>query len=140
MNAKAVVSMILAALMLLSCASRESRIHGKQDVFDQYPPEVQQKIRAGEIEVDYTPEMVMMALGEPSRRYTRTTQTGTSEVWAWRDPAPNLGLSFGGIHFGGSSSVGAGVGISTGGYGNEEDKLSVVFVDGRVSSVERATK
>lgn len=130
----------VAALLLLAlaaCASPESRIKDSQSAFDAYPPAAQQKIRAGQADLGFTPEMARMALGDPDRRYTRTTAEGTSEVWAYRDSGPIFSFGLGGGSFGGGSAVGGGVGISTGGE-DPQDKLRLVFVGGRVASIEKA--
>lgn len=129
---------LLLALGLAACATPASRISSQQSAFDSYPTEVQQKIRAGQIGIGFSPEQVRMALGEPSDRYSRQTEKGESEVWAYRDFKP--GLSFGmGTFSGGSTSVGGGIGIGTGG-GNAEDKLRVTFEAGRVTAIEQAAK
>lgn len=133
-------SALLAALALAAagCSSPASRIEDNQAAFDQYPPEVQRRIRAGDIGVGFYPDQVRMALGKPDRIYTRQTDTGSSEVWAYRDSTPALSLGLGGFGFGGNSGVGGGVGVGTG--GTEEEKVRVVFVEGRVVSVERTVK
>lgn len=129
---------LLLALTLAACATPASRISDQQATFDSYPPEVQERIRAGQIGIGFTPQQVRMALGEPSRIYTRETTGGESVVWAYREFKP--GLSFGlGAFSGGSSRVGGGVGIGTGSDGSE-DQLRVGFEAGRVSSIEQAAK
>jgi len=129
---------LLCALSLGACATPASRISRQQSAFDSYPAEVQQKIRAGQVGIGFTPEQVRMALGEPSDRYSRQTDKGESEVWAYRDFKP--GLSFGlGTFSGGSTSVGGGIGIGTGG-GNAEDKLRVTLESGHVTAIEQVAK
>ena len=129
---------LLLALGLAACATPASRISSQQSVFDSYPIEVQQKIRAGQVGIGFTPAQVRMALGEPSDTYSRQTAQGESEVWAYRDFKP--GLSFGMDTFsGGSTSVGGGVGIGTGG-GDAEDEMRVTFEAGRVTAIEQAAK
>jgi hypothetical protein len=124
------------AAALLACSSPATRIQSNRAQFDAYPPEVQQKIRAGQVEVGFTPDMVRLALGEPDRRYERTDANGTSEVWAYRESKPAFSLGIGGGSFGGSSAVGGGVGVATGGQAHE--KLRVVFVNGKVAAVEKS--
>jgi len=127
----------LALLALAACASPESRIKDNQPAFDSYPPAVQQKIRAGQADIGFTPEMARMALGEPDHKYTQTTAAGSSEVWAYRDNGPMFSIGLGGASFGGHSAVGGGVGVSAGG-GDPEDKLRLYFVNGLVASIEKA--
>ena len=126
----------LAALIALAaCATPDSRIRGDQSRFDQYPASTQEKIRAGQIDVGFTPEQVQMALGKPDRAYTRESTGGASEVWSYSDSRP--GLSFGlGAFSGGATSVGGGVSVGSG--GDADEKLRVVFEGGKVTAIERA--
>jgi hypothetical protein len=131
---------VLAALLLAAvaaCASPGSRIKDSQAAFDSYPPPVQQKIRAGEADIGFTPEMARMALGEPDHKYTQTTAAGTSEVWAYRDGGPLFSFGLGGGGFSGGSAIGGGIGITSGGD-DPHDKLRLVFVNGLVASIEKA--
>ena len=78
----------LAALglcLLAGCSTPESRIKQNPSLFASFPPEVQEKVRNGQIDITYTPGMVSIALGEPNRRYTRQTAEGITEVWAYTD-------------------------------------------------------
>jgi predicted small secreted protein len=120
------------------CSTTEGRIKDHQAAFQSLPPEQQQKIRAGEVDVGFSQEMVVMALGEPDRRYTRTAADGTTEVWAYRSKAPALSFGIGVGGGGGGTAVGGGVGISTG--DRSDDRLRVLFKDGRVIALERAGK
>lgn len=126
------------AFVLIACSTPASRIEDQQSAFDRYPPEVQNRIRAGDIGVGFYPEQVRMALGKPDRVYSRQTDAGTSEVWAYKDSTPALSFGLGGFGFGGNSGVGGGVGVGTG--GSDEDRIRVVFAEGRVVSVERTLK
>lgn len=128
---------LVAVMALAACGTTSSRIQGKQAEFDRYPVETQQKIRAGNVGIGFTPEQVRLALGEPSRIYTQQTAGGESEVWAYQDAKP--AFSFGlGAFSGGGSGVGGGVGVGTG--GNSDDKIRVTFVGGSVTAVEQVAK
>ncbi|MBV8063247.1 MAG: hypothetical protein JOY51_06600 [Nevskia sp.] len=129
-------SALLLAALLAACASPDSRIRDSQAAFDSYPPAVQQKIRAGQADVGFTPEQARMALGEPDRKFTRTTAAGSSEVWAYRDSGPMFSFGVGGGSFGSHTGVGGGVGVATGGDA-PDDKLRLVFVNGAVVSIEK---
>lgn len=129
---------LLAGLLVLGfagCSTVDSRIKDNASVFNSLSPETQQKIRSGQVELGYTPEMVTMALGKPDRSYTRTNEKGTSEIWAYRDKKPTMSFGFGIGGGGGGTHVGSGIGITTGGD-RYDDRLRVVFVDGKVSAVE----
>jgi hypothetical protein len=129
----------LALVLVAGCSSPDSRIKSNQATFNALPAETQAKIRAGKVEVGYSPAMVVMALGEPDRRYRRTTEKGQSEVWAYRDkgPAFSIGLGVGGG--GGHTGVGGGIGVSTAGD-RDEDKIRVVFEADKVSSLETSAR
>ncbi len=127
-------SCLLAVLVFAGCASPASRIASQQAAFDSWPAEVRNKVRAGEIALGFTPEQVRVALGKPNRVLMRSTSTGESEVWVYRELEParsSLGV---GIGMGGSSGV-IGSGVSFEGYRYDEI-MRVVFERGLVSAVE----
>jgi hypothetical protein len=126
----------LAALVLLAaCSTPASRIANRQETFDAYPVAVQQKIRAGQVAVGYTQEMVLLALGEPARKYTRKTENEDTEIWGYHDTGPRfsfgIGLGTGSRH----SSMRTGIGMSTGGD-DPEEKMRIEFRDGQVVTVD----
>ena len=128
-------SILLIAAALTACSSAATRISDQQSTFDAYPADVQQKIRAGQIDVGFTQDQVRMAVGEPARRYTQQTTTGESEVWAYSKNSPTFSFGLGAGSFG--SGVGGGVGLGTSTGGNSDDTLRVTFVGGKVTTVER---
>lgn len=131
---------VLACLMLLAgCATPESRIADNRSTFERYSPEVQQKIKAGQVDVGFTHEMVVMALGEPARKFTRKTEVGDTEVWSYHDDSPKFSFGLGMGSGGRGSSVGGGVGVSTGGY-DPEEKIRVEFRGGVVTAVDLLKK
>ena len=127
---------LAAALLLAGCSTVSSRISKNQQLFDTWPENVQTSVRAGQVEVGFTPEMVTMALGEPSRRYTRSTSQGSSEVWAYQSKGPSIsfGLGIGGGI--GRTGIGTGLGVIAGGD-RSDDKMRVIFEEGKVSAVEQ---
>ena len=127
------------ALLFAGCSTTDSRIQENEAAFQALSPAQQEKIRAGDVEVGYTQEMVRMALGAPDRSYTRTTDQGTVEVWAYRSKAPAVSFGFGVAGGGGGSGMGAGIGVTTGGD-RSDDRLRVVIEAGRVTAIERAGK
>ena len=78
-----VAGMLVLALGLVACNTPGSRIKKNQAVFDAFPAEVQQNVRAGKVDVGYTRPMVEIALGNPDRIYTRRTTNGTVQVLAY---------------------------------------------------------
>ncbi len=76
---------LFSALWLAGCASPASRIKKNPELFASFPPEVQEKVRQGKVEVGFNTDMVAMALGAPDRSYSRSTADGTTEIWAYVD-------------------------------------------------------
>ena len=141
---------IAAASLILLCAgfvsgcssSPGNRIRKNQELFDSLPPQAQTSIRAGKVEVGFTPDMVRLALGEPDRLYVRTSERGSTEVWAYAAksfaPSVSLGLGFG-AGMGRGAGMGTGIGISTGGGDRADDRMRVLFEGGKVSAIEQAS-
>jgi hypothetical protein len=126
-------------LFVAACSTPASRIAKNEGAFSEWPPAIQEKIRAGQIDLGFTPEQVRMALGAPDRTYTRTDNDGTREVWAY--PRKKSRVSFG-IGMGtsrGNTGYGAGVNVGSGGY-RDDDSTRVIFQGGRVSAIETAAK
>jgi hypothetical protein len=134
---------LLAALALVAiagCASTPtSRIADHKAAYNQWPPDVQAAVAAGKIAVGFTPEQVRIALGEPSRKFSRTTADGTAETWAYADNPPRFSFGLGLASWGRGSSVGGGVGVSTGGY-RDGERMHVIFDGGHVSAIETAKR
>lgn len=81
----ATATTVLLAL-LAGCATPdtpETRIQQNFGVFAGLQFPVQEKIRQGQIDVGFTPDMVRMALGRPARVVTKQTAAGTTEVWSY---------------------------------------------------------
>ena len=135
---KTIPLLALAALAVAGCSTVDSRISGHRAQFDTWPPVVQQKVQAGQVDIGFTQEQVQVALGDPDRTYSRTDARGTDEVWAYRDHTPVISFGLGMGSFGRSSAVGGGVGVTTGGD-RYDDKLRVIFADGKVVALERST-
>ncbi len=128
--------LLCSAALLAACSSPATRIEDRKSVYDSYPPEVQQKLAAGKVDIGYSKEQVLIAFGEPRRRFNRTTASSTEEVWSYSDrTGPSFGFGLGG----GSGSVGGGLSLNT--YGsNADEKMRVVFVDGKVAAIEETVK
>lgn len=76
---------VLSVLLFTSCATPDARIRKHQEIFDSFPPEVQEKVRNGKIDIGYDEDMVFIALGQPDREYTRRTADGELTVWSYTD-------------------------------------------------------
>lgn len=75
--------LLACAAVLCSCNTPGSRIKKNPELFNSFPPEVQEKIKSGQADIGFTREMAEMALGNPDRVYTRKTAAGETEVWAY---------------------------------------------------------
>jgi hypothetical protein len=133
------------ALLLLAagCSTVSSRIAKNRALFDSWPPAVQEKVAAGQVDVGFTTEQVRIALGEPDRVWTRTTMDGTSEVWSYRDRGPRVGFGVGvGMgSWGGRHGSFGGVSLGTGTGYRDDEKLGVVFDRaGHVSTLETRSR
>ena len=135
MTTRLALAALALALAFAGCSTPDSRIEKNSAAFAGYPPAAQAKIRAGEVDVGFTSEMVQLALGKPDRVLRRRSAAGESEVWIYADKSPTfsfgVGIGGGGHHSGG----GVGVGAST--EGDREDRLRVVFDAGKVTAIER---
>ena len=127
--------LVVAAIALSACSTTDSRIRHHQALFDGYPPEVQENIRNGVIVVGYSPEMVVMALGEPDRKVEIQSEDGVGEVWTYRNSIPGFAIGIGGGSYVGSG-VGIGTGVTVGEPARSEDRAVIEFREGRVSRFE----
>jgi hypothetical protein len=124
----------LAAAAGCATPTPDDRIPAHQASFSTWPPEVQAKVRAGEVDVGFTPEQVLVALGEPSMRTQAAGPQGVTEVWVYRRRAARLSVGVGGASFGGHTAVGGAV--SANGIRLGQDMSGrVVFANGRVADV-----
>lgn len=131
-------SSLVAALLVLAaagCSTPQSRIEKNRAAFDRFPAAVQEKVRAGQIEVGYTSEMVLVALGEPARKTTRKAEAGEAEIWIYYGHDPQFSFGFGVAGGGGRTAVGGAVDVTTGGY-DPKEKFRVEFRDGQVFAVD----
>jgi len=138
---------LLAAGMVAGCgtSSQMKRIDANRDVYETWPLEVRQAVLDGNAVPGMTPDMVRVALGEPTEVQTRSgpANSGTDEIWIYRTGgnegtppmivggAPGTmggmggigGMGGGGVNIGlggGRPTIGIGgptIGIGTGGVG-----------------------
>jgi hypothetical protein len=132
----------LCVLIIAGCSTVDSRIARNRELFNSWPPAVQDKVVVGQIDIGFSADQVRMALGDPDRVFTRTTSDGTEQVWGYRDRGPRFGFGVGvGVgSFGGRGGSFGGVSVGTGGGYLDDEKLGIVFdAAGRVSSIETRT-
>ena len=46
---------------------------------------MQARVREGKVDIGYTRDMVLLALGRADREYTRRTQSGITDIWSYTD-------------------------------------------------------
>ena len=81
---KRIALVLLLPLLLSACVSTPaSRIAENQDYFDSLPVAAQARIRSGQIETGFTPDMVRLALGEPSRVFVRRQADTPAPIEVW---------------------------------------------------------
>jgi hypothetical protein len=125
---------LLFAASLAACSTPASRVARNQAAFDSWPAEVREQVRVGKVAVGFTPEQVRVALGEPDRVFVRTTGAGETEVWAYRDLGPQLGVGVG-VGVGTGGTAGGALGLGWESYDSRE-ALRVAFYGGKVSAIE----
>ncbi len=70
--------------MLTACASTpERRIAKNPELFESFPADVQENVRAGIIRIGYDRDMVRLALGDPNRISTRQREGEVLEIWTY---------------------------------------------------------
>ncbi len=126
------VSLMLA---LAGCASLDSRISKNQAAFDSWPVEVRSAIRAGQVKIGFTPEQVRVALGDPHRVYSRESEEGEAEVWAYFESGPKFSFGVGVGSGGYGGGMGGGVAVSQSRNHLDEAKR-IVFENGAVVAIE----
>ncbi len=82
-NALIPSALLAAGLMFSACASPERRIAQNPELFESFPPEVQETVRQGIIQIGYDRDMVRIALGEPDRISTRRREGEELEIWTY---------------------------------------------------------
>jgi hypothetical protein len=79
---------VLAGLATLvgftGCNTFASRARERSETFESLPPNEQQRLQRGVINVGDTEDMVYIALGRPDERRTVSTADGTQNVWSYR--------------------------------------------------------
>jgi hypothetical protein len=126
----------LALLALAACGTPGSRIKAHKELFASYPPEAQARIKAGEVDVGFTGDMVRLAMGEPARKVMRTTAQSVQEDWVYGDTGvhPGVGFAVGGGGMGGFGTV------AVGGDGSSGPRAVIVFEGGKVIAVEKSRR
>lgn len=131
-----ILFLLLGAAGLAGCSTVDSRIASRRAEFAGWPAAVQAKIRAGQIDLGFTPEQVRVALGDPDRIYVRTTAAGEEEVWAYFERRGRFSFGVGVGMGAGYNNAAGGVVYAPGEHRDAFDAaLRVTFQKGRVASI-----
>ena len=133
----AMLAMAAGLIWLTGCETPESRIRQSPDLFSHLSPDQQQAIREGRVGVGFTPEMVKLALGDQDRVRIRTDATGRSEIWHYITYEGDDGvILYSGWYHRGWHDYYHPYYLDAVGR-REHSRVSVVFRDGHVFSVEQ---
>lgn len=140
---------LCSLLVLTGCVSTpQSRTNENRDLFESFTTAQKETILKGEIDLEFTPEMVMMAVGVPDRKAKKRSQLGETEVWTYYKYSPRPIYGYGGgygywDYFSYNSYYGCyvrrpyfGHSVYYAGGGDREKNLMVDFQGGRVVAYE----
>jgi hypothetical protein len=71
----------LAAGGLTGCSTTSTRIRHNPEIFAQLPPDQQAMVKAGQVGLGFNMSAVRLALGDPDRVTTTTSNDGLTTVW-----------------------------------------------------------
>ncbi len=143
-----IAALTISILGLSGCVSTpQSRVEENKDLFESFSANQKEAILKGEVDLDFTHEMVMMAAGMPDRKAKKRTKEGTTEVWTYYEyrARPIHGYGYGSHHgyFLYNSYYGSWVRrpywdnhVVVANYGEPEKNLVVDFQEGKVISYE----
>lgn len=81
--------MVIAGAVLVAaaagCNTTGARIRANPELFASLDPATQRAIKRGEVHLGYTPEMVQLALGEPTQAAGGMAGTDEDATWIYRN-------------------------------------------------------
>ncbi len=84
MKTRILTLLALAGFALLAgCQTVDSRIKEKPELFAKLDPATQDKIKQGIIDIGFTQDMVYLALGKPDQVRESKTTEGQREIWIY---------------------------------------------------------
>lgn len=81
------LALTIAALafgLLSACSTFASRSHEKAALFATLDATTQARLKAGNIQIGDTPEMVYIAIGKPDEKKEKITAAGIAGIWIYR--------------------------------------------------------
>lgn len=82
---------VAVTALVSGCATPDARIKRSPEIFARLPAEQQQLVKEGRVGIGFEADAVMLALGAPDRKWTRTDSTGVSEIWSYTTWENDLG-------------------------------------------------
>lgn len=80
-----IVPFLALVFLAFGCAhTPETRIAKNPELFERLTPEEQESVKAGQVQIGYTPEMVYLALGDPDQKIVRRTKEDELNVWIYQ--------------------------------------------------------
>ena len=136
---------LFALILLAGCATPEHRIQKNQEFFNSLPVAAQARIRGGQIDLNFTPGMVRIALGEPQRKILRRALVGDTDIWLYCDSTRSYDrqrADIDGLVVNSSSGVRSIGGSAWINVPQEREfvRLRVEFQNGSVVAIEEITK
>jgi len=140
---------LLSPFILTGCVSTpQSRADENPDLFGSFTTAQKETILKGEVDLEFTPEMVMMAAGLPDKKAKKRSELRETEVWTYYKYSPRAIYAYEGRydywdHFSYNSYYGCylrrpyfGRSVSYASGGDREKNLVVDFQSGRVVAYE----
>ena len=147
MKHRILIPLFLASLAFLAgCQTVDSRIKEKPEVFAKLDPATQDKVKQGIIELGYNQDTVYLALGAPDQKRESVTAAGRTVTWIYNTYYDRFdGTAYAGYHrsvyfdpyLRAYRMYYRPVYADT--YVTEkEERIRVVFKDGKVAVIEQA--
>jgi hypothetical protein len=137
---------IAALLLVAGCQSVDDRIKEKPDVYAQLDRPTQDKIKQGIIDLGYTQDMVYLALGDPDEKRAKYDANERSATWVYNTYYERYnGTSFMGYYrqvyydpYVKTYRVYYRPAYADTYVSEKEERIRVVFNDGRVTAIEQS--
>ncbi len=80
----------MTAGLVAGCGSPQiNRIDKNREIYESWPIETRQAILDGKVEPGMTPDMVLVAWGQPSEKVDHSSAAGDEEIWIYRKGGDN---------------------------------------------------
>ncbi|HLS29007.1 MAG TPA: hypothetical protein VK041_10180, partial [Opitutales bacterium] len=86
---------MMTLIVLGGCSTPQKRAREYPEMMAALSPEEREMVESGEVNVGFSEEMVLVALGEPDRRFTERSAGGEREIWVYYTASRPAGVSVG---------------------------------------------